>query len=49
MRFLEKDAFDREGFKKALEDKVKKFETELANVHLSFKKFDAGSQKIDEI
>ncbi|PSS17557.1 Myosin-9 like [Actinidia chinensis var. chinensis] len=49
VRFLEKDAFDREGFKKALEDKVQKLETELANVHLSFKKFDAGSQKIDEI
>ncbi|GFZ20562.1 hypothetical protein Acr_28g0012670 [Actinidia rufa] len=49
VRFLEKDAFDRGGFKKALEDKVQKLETELANVHLSFKKFDAGSQKIDEI
>ncbi|GFZ21639.1 hypothetical protein Acr_29g0008010 [Actinidia rufa] len=49
VRFLEKYAFDREGFKKALEDKVQKLENELANVHLSFKKYDAGSQKIDEI
>ncbi|GFY80744.1 hypothetical protein Acr_01g0005530 [Actinidia rufa] len=32
-----------------LEDKVQKLETELANAHLSFKKFDADSQKIDEI
>ncbi|GFZ19357.1 pleiotropic drug resistance 2 [Actinidia rufa] len=49
VRFLDKDAFDREGFKKALEDKVQKLETELVNVHLSFTKFDASSQKIDEI
>ena len=49
VKFLEKDAHDREEFKKALEEKVKKLETELANAHLSFKKFDAGSQKIDEI
>ena len=28
---------------------MQKLETELANAHLSFKKFDAGSQKIDEI
>ncbi|GFZ21638.1 NB-ARC domain-containing disease resistance protein [Actinidia rufa] len=49
VRFLEKDAFDREGFKKTLEDKVQKLESELVNVHLSFKKFDAGLQKIDEI
>ena len=49
VKFLEKDAHGREEFKKALEEKVKKIETELANAHLSFKKFDAGSQKIDEI
>ncbi|GFY88086.1 hypothetical protein Acr_06g0000260 [Actinidia rufa] len=46
----EVDFFKKErGLKKALEDKVQKLETELANGHLSFKKFDAGSRKIDEI
>ena len=49
VKLFEKDAYNREEFKKALEEKVKKLETELANAHLSFKKFDAGSQKIDEI
>ena len=41
VKFLKNDAHDREGFKKALENKVQKLETELANAHLSFKKFDA--------
>ena len=31
------------------QDNVQKLETGLTNAHLSFKKFDAGSQKINEI
>ena len=34
VKFLENGAYDREGFKKALEDKVQKLETELANAHI---------------
>ena len=49
VRFLEKDAFDREVFKKALEDKILKLEADLLKASLTFKKYEANESKFEKV
>ena len=49
VRFLEKDAFDREGFKKALEEKILKLEAYLLKSSLTFKKYEACESTIEKV
>ncbi|GFY88186.1 hypothetical protein Acr_06g0001260 [Actinidia rufa] len=48
VRFLEKDAFDRDGFKKALEEKILKLEVDLLKSSLTFKKYEASASTVQK-
>ena len=45
MRFLKKDAFDRDDFKKALEEKNLKFKVDLSKSSLTSKKDEASASE----
>ena len=49
VRFLEKDAFDREGFKKALEEKILKLEADLLKSSLTFKIYEACASIVEKV
>ena len=49
VRFLKKDAFDREGFKKALEEKILKLEADLTKSNLAFKKYEAIASTVEKV
>ena len=49
VRFLEKDAFDRDGFKKALEEKILKLKTDLSKYSLTLKKYEASASTIEKV
>ena len=48
VRFLEKDAFDRDGFKKALEEKILKLEADLSKSSLTFK-YEASASIVEKV
>ena len=49
VRFLKKDAFDREGFKKALEEKILKLEVDLLMASLTFNKYEASAFTVEKV
>ena len=49
VRFLEKDAFDRDGFKKTLEEKILKLEAVLSKSSLTFKKYEASASTFEKV
>ena len=49
VRVLEKDVLDREGFKKALEEKILKLEVDLTKSNLTFKKYEAIASTVDKV
>ena len=49
VRVLEKDVLDREGFKKALEEKILKLETDLTKSNLTFKKYEASASTVEKV
>ena len=49
VRFLEKDVFDRDGFKKALEENILKLEADLSKSSLTFKKYEASASTVKKV
>ena len=49
MRFLEKDVFDKDSFKKALEEKILKLEADLSKSSLTFKKYEASASTVEKV
>ena len=47
--FLQEDAFDRDGFKMALEQKILKLETDLSKSSLTLKKYEASSSTVEKV
>ena len=48
VRFLDKDAFDKDGFKKALEENILKLEIDLSKSGLTVKKYEASASTIEK-
>ena len=49
MRFLKKNAFERDGFKKALEEKILKLEADLSKSSITFKKYEASASTVEKV
>ncbi|GFY91011.1 hypothetical protein Acr_07g0012070 [Actinidia rufa] len=49
VRFLERDASDRDGFKNVLEEKNLKLEADLSKYSLTFKKYEASASTVKEV
>ena len=49
VRFLEKDAFNKEGFKKAFEEKILKLKADLLKSSLTFKKYEASASTVEKV
>ena len=49
VRFLEKDAFDRDGFKKAFDFFFLKLEADLSKSSLTFKKYEASASTVEKV
>ena len=41
--------FDRDGFKKALEEKILKLETDLSKYSLTFKKYETSASTVEKV
>ena len=48
-RFLEKDVFDRDGYEKALEEKILKLEANLSKTSLTFNKYEASASTMEKV
>ena len=49
MRFLKKDVFDIDDFKRALEEKIMKLETDLSKYSLTFKNYKASASTVEKV
>ena len=49
VRFLEKDAFDRDGFKKAFEEFFLQLEIDLSKSNMTFKKYEASASTVEKV
>ena len=49
IKFLEKDAIDRDGFKKAVEGKIIKLEANVSKSNMTFKKYKARASTVEKV
>ena len=49
VKFTKKDAFKRDEFKKALEEKILKLEVDLSKYSLTFKKYEASASIVEKV
>ena len=49
MRFFEKNAVDRDGYKKTLEEKFLKLKVDLLKSCLTFKKYEASASIVEKV